>query len=479
MNKEAFNFQEDEELIDAIQRYEEMARIGEIGYFDVFEFEHIIDNYILQNHYLRALEVTQDALDQHPSSLTILFKKAHIYLNLGEISKCLSITDILINIEETNHELYLLIGSCNLISGETKKAEKNFLLALKFSIENKDETLYNIGFVYEKCDNIKKAISFFSESLKYNPDNEIVFYELAFCYHKINDYYQSIRYYNRYLDIDPFSDTAWFNLGIVYNNINDHKKAIKAYQFALAINDVFPSAIYNIANSCMSLKRYDKAIEYLESYIELDESSDDAYIMLGECYAQKNDFTNANKNYKKALSINSNNDKAWYLLGVALKRDKKYYKSLEAFKSALKIDPKNTDYLYSHAQICANLNYINDAIDSFETLCDLMPFYSKYWLKYSKFLNDKGLKSVAIEKLVDSLFFISDNSLILYRLAAYYLESMEEDKAIRYLEEALAIDYEKHKFFFRTFPEARLNQNVKEFINNYRNKRKSGVKTFC
>jgi predicted Zn-dependent protease len=113
--------------------------------------------------------------------------------------------------------------------------------------------------------------------------------------------------------------------------------------------------------------------------------------------------------------------------------------------TALIYEPKNIEYLYPHAKICARLNYINDAINSFEKLCEIVPFYPKYWLSYAKFLNDKGLKSVAIEKLEESLSFVSNNPLILYRLAAYHWIFDQQYASIS--DEALTIDFDRQKFF--------------------------------
>ena len=161
MNREAYNFHEDGEIIEAVQRYEEMLKTGEMTYFDVFEFEHIIDSFMDEGKFFQALKVVELGLQQHPASLNVLAKKAHIYLNIGEISNSLSIANNLLQIEDSNHELHLLKGSSHLLLGEVEEAENSFVNALKYSFDEKDDTLYNIGYAFEQSGNFKKAIDYY------------------------------------------------------------------------------------------------------------------------------------------------------------------------------------------------------------------------------------------------------------------------------------------------------------------------------
>ena len=62
MNTEANNFHEEDELIEAVQRWEEMLRTGEIVYFYVIQFEYIIDNFLDEGRITTAFEVMKVAL---------------------------------------------------------------------------------------------------------------------------------------------------------------------------------------------------------------------------------------------------------------------------------------------------------------------------------------------------------------------------------------------------------------------------------
>src|SRR5574344_2213985 len=161
MNREASNFHEEGEIIEAVQRYEEMLKTGEMAYFDVFQFEHIIDSFMDEGKFFQALKVVELGQMQHPASISILAKKAHIYLNIGEITNSLAIVNNLLQIEDTNHELHLLKGSSHLLLGETEEAEESFAKAIRYSFEEKDDIYYNIGYAFEQSGNFKKAVDYF------------------------------------------------------------------------------------------------------------------------------------------------------------------------------------------------------------------------------------------------------------------------------------------------------------------------------
>ncbi|MBN2807387.1 MAG: hypothetical protein JXR22_12090, partial [Prolixibacteraceae bacterium] len=96
MDKEFRNSYEEQEINDTLQRYEEMLQSGQHLYFDVIQFEYIIDYLTEEGNIFPALQMVEMGLDQHPASMSLKTKKAGILLNLGEINKALEMTRELI-----------------------------------------------------------------------------------------------------------------------------------------------------------------------------------------------------------------------------------------------------------------------------------------------------------------------------------------------------------------------------------------------
>jgi tetratricopeptide (TPR) repeat protein len=371
-------------------------------------------------------------------------------------------------IEETNPELYLLKGSSQLILGEAEMAEISFNEAIRFSFEDKLETLYSIGYSYEQSGNFKKAIQYFIKVHLLNPFHEAVLYELAYCYEKIGEDYKCIQFYNKYLDLDAFSDTAWFNMGIVYNKLEKHRKAAEAYEFALTINEDFPNAWYNLGNTYIRWKKFEKAIPALQKYLEFDDSNDDIHCMIGDCLIQTKKYNQAFDIYQKALTYNKNNDRAWFGSGLIMKYKGDFHAAYNYLRKAVKIDDKNSDYWFFVAKVSNKLNLYKDTVEAYETVCELTPGRLSCWLKYAEIVHQKGLIIQAITILESALGYHPSNSLILYRLAAYHLESLNEKNAVKHLKKALTIDYNHHFYLFESYPEAQFNDSVKKLISKFK-----------
>ena len=66
MDKERDYFQEDGDLKEIIGRFENMLNQVEAYFFDVYEFERIIDHYLDTNHFSKAIDAVYHGKNQHP-----------------------------------------------------------------------------------------------------------------------------------------------------------------------------------------------------------------------------------------------------------------------------------------------------------------------------------------------------------------------------------------------------------------------------
>ena len=92
---------EEESLYQAINRFEDMMKSNTICYFDVCEFEVIIDYYLDQHNFRHAEEAINTGLNQHPQAYEIKFRLAQLYIQGGKPAKGLrllrNIENIVIN----------------------------------------------------------------------------------------------------------------------------------------------------------------------------------------------------------------------------------------------------------------------------------------------------------------------------------------------------------------------------------------------
>jgi len=83
-----------------------MKKNNENYFFDVIEFETIIDYYIESNNSIKAFEAATLASEQHPNSVSIQLRKARVLLDKGRAVEALRLLKRLESIEPGNHEIY-------------------------------------------------------------------------------------------------------------------------------------------------------------------------------------------------------------------------------------------------------------------------------------------------------------------------------------------------------------------------------------
>jgi tetratricopeptide (TPR) repeat protein len=287
---------------ESVCNYETMLRNKQKHYFDVVEFEKIIDHYTFGGKYEEAVKAIDFALKMHPDSSKIKLKKVHFLIDQGKLKIAM---DILIKLqisEPSEPEIYFLFGAIYIDKETFDTADSFFSKAIQLGYDNADN-LAGIGFLFEQKSAYSKAISYLDKAYRKNKDMLFVLYEIAFCYEKLGDFRNSIHYYEKYIKQDPFSETAWYNLGVAAESLKLFHKAIEAYDYALALKPDFMEALLAKADVMRKNEDYHHAISLYREYLETEKNELEALSHLADCYSVMKDFTNAEMYRKKAMSL--------------------------------------------------------------------------------------------------------------------------------------------------------------------------------
>ena len=237
-----------------ISRFEEMIKNSKEFFFDVQDFEDIIDYYLERSDFSNCQKAIEAAKNQHPSCTAFKFKQALYLISINKHNDSLNILNELEILEPSNPEIYLTKG---VIYSHQKKYDLSinaYKMAIKFA-DDPEDIYTNIAFEYENIGDYLRAINYLKKVLEINPENEAIIYELSFCYELSGQSEECVEFYENFIDKNPYSKSAWFNLGIAFSNIDKYEKAIDAYDFCLAIDETFASAYFNKANALAHLKR--------------------------------------------------------------------------------------------------------------------------------------------------------------------------------------------------------------------------------
>jgi tetratricopeptide (TPR) repeat protein len=290
-----------------------MKDAGGSMYFDVIEYEELIDSFFEAEDVENIEYALGVALAQHPDNYEFLLKKAQLHAINGEDEKGLQLLEKLKGFG-SDPDYFMIKGS--LLSNLQKYTEaiEEYTKALNEG-QDLEDVYTNIAFEYENLEQFDKAIEYLNKVVEINPLNESAINEIGICFEMGNMSENSVKYFNKFLDKNPYSRSAWFNLAIAFNSLGENNKAIDAYEFSLAIDDDQPSAYFNIANIYAGMENHPKAIDYYRETL-LKESPDAiTYYFLGESYERMDRFDDALDAFQNSYHINENFHEA--LLGIS------------------------------------------------------------------------------------------------------------------------------------------------------------------
>jgi tetratricopeptide (TPR) repeat protein len=467
MSEEERDFISEEELGDALTQFKDSIHKGRKKYFDVSQFESIVDR-LMEEGDMKSSEIAAlQGLQIHPDAVGLKLKYGQVLLSKGHYKQAMKYLDLAEQIEENNPDVHLIKGSAWLIMGEDRAAEKSFGKALQMAGSEEDDILYHIGAAYVQAGEVKKAIGYFEKALQKNPTNETALYELGFFSDMRGDYQKSIDYYNRYLDIDPFNYSTWFNLGITFNKAGDYKKAIDAYEYVLALDENFDQALFNIGNAHANNGEYIKAIKKYIEFLEIQPDNDDAYCYIGECYLNLQDYRKAEIYYQEAIKLNKENESAWFGAGLIMWIEKKYAESVIFIKKALKIDNSNPEYWLTLARVYNDDNQPKEAEKAVKKAAKLEPENSEIWLTAADVYEKFGEKENALSIMQTGVKKNNDVQLK-YRLVGLLLECKQEEEAYKWLRKSLVQDDLKVDYLYEMYPNAKKNKRVSKIISRFK-----------
>ncbi len=468
MNDNYDSFNEEDGVFESISRFEEMVNRNDSYYFDIYEFENIIDYYLDQHNFVNATSAIERGLKQHPFSASLILRLAQIYIQNGKPSKGLQCLRDIEPVESSNFELYLLKGTALNVLGRKDEAHQAFDKAIVLTIDSKDDVVFSVACSYLNTRRYNLAIRYLYLAHEINPQNLSVIHELALVYEKTDQLDKSIKFYHKYLNIDPYAEHIWFNLGMVYSSLEEHEMAIEAYDYAIAICPDYISAYFSKANTFVNLEKYYEAIESYRQILFLEPDNMQAYSYIGECYDKLGMYKRSIYFYRKALTVDNTFGDAWYGLGMSHFNMKDYATCIQLFKEANKTDPENPDYWYMLGETYRKLDQFEKSAESYNRAVELDPNDYEAWLSHADIFFMENKVSEAISLLNKAYEYNMDVSTINYNLAAYYLYDNQPQLASKYFEKGLLINFDEYGDLFDRFPLASNNEIFSQLIRKHK-----------
>ena len=459
---------ENEEFQILLRKYEDMRSGIQSIFFDVEEFEQIIDYYLDDFQYDEAREAANHGKEQHPTSVEIKYKFIHIYIEQGKPKKALAMLEEIPVWEKNNPERYFLKGTALCLLGKLKDAEAQFDRALEISVDDTFEALLNISIAFENVRHYELALKYLLQAIRQQPENLSVLYDLGYFYERLHRFDESLKYYQRYLDLDPYSDNVWYNIGIVFHKLEQFEKAVEAYDFSIAINPDYASAYFNKASVWVNAGNYEKAIETYEGFLEEEPENTQAYCYMGDCYEQMNRLEDAMGAFQKVIELDNTDPEGWFGAGMIFHRQGKQQEAITYILKAIEFDNNNLDYWINLGYANEDAGLVEEAVKcyGFVTRADAADLEG--WTALTGLLMKEGAYDQAINFLREAYVHHPEEPKIKIKLAVCHLKLDEEKLAAKLLHEGLKMDSSLVTEFAYYFPEGSYGKVIGRIIQQYK-----------
>lgn len=421
MNEDNRDQQHAEELVN---RYEEMLAKNESWYFDIDQFEEIVDFYCDGVKFSQALKAIEYAYTLFPENADLMLREAQILAGIGHLSRSLSRLKALEKMEPRNEEVLLTMASIYSQLREHNKAISLYRKALELGgQEYEDEIRLEIALEFENMDRFDKAIETLQEALGRNPENESLLYELAYCYEATDRYEECIRYYQAFIDRHPFSFPAWYNLGNAWQKMDRLREAVEAYDYCLAIQTDFSPAYYNKAHALFKLEQYREAIQVLEESYACEPPQAPVYCHLGECFERLNELDKALFYYRKSIASDESYADAYLGIGMVKDLQGETGESIAFIEKAISLEPENPDYSLFLIEVLKKSGETGRAKTIALGLTERFSENEDVWMDYADLFFSAGEMDQALDVLKEAWQKIPNSNPIGYRRVACLLAS--------------------------------------------------------
>ena len=462
------NFFGDNQFDDLLARYERMIGQGEQYYFDVEDFEQIIEHYLDVNKTGKALNAVRYAFRLHPNAFPLMIKKAQIHLRNKNPQRALTTLREVRDIESSNNEYYLTMGHAYLLMNNLEDAEQCYYKAL-YLIDDKDERLdmlQNISQTLQFSEMHDYAIKYLRKAHQMEPKNLLILYDLAYCYEKTGKFQKGIDYYHKYLDIEPYTEHIWYSVGKLHSDAGQVKKAVEAYEMAVAINPEYADALFELAILQEDEGKYEQAIEAYTDYLRQEPESADVHYFLGNCYLQVHKDEQALEHFQKALKLESHNPGVYYGIARILFKQNNLWDALFYAKRATMLDDEDHELFILYGRINSRLRMYKESAKAFLKAVELKPEVLKYWIMFTDELIRNQKFEQALKYTLQSLELHDDSPLIHFRIAALYYKTDRLRYSIRYFRKGMLMNSDQYQEFFKICPEAKRSREIKKLLKN-------------
>ena len=264
----------------------------------------------------------------------------------------------------------------------------------------------------------EQAIAKLGELIGQQPREAMLYSVRATVRHRLGRHDEAIADLSRAIELNGKDARFFNNRGFVRLGMQQFAEALQDLNRATELNPEYPNAFNNRGLLFIAQSRYSEAIEQLDQALKFDPDYVDAYNNRGFAAMQTGQLETALADFNTAMKINPKYVSAFNNRGLLRARAGDLENAVLDFTEAMMLDPFNPKYYQHRREVYLKLSAFDKAG------ADELKFA---WLDQLARLNDQIHKHP------------TDSEALVQR-ARHHLKHEDDDKAIRDLDKALAVN---------------------------------------
>ena len=274
----------------------------------------------------------------------IVLKRARNAVIARDFDLALRLYNSLVQDDSENIGLLSEIGNLYIKAGQDKKAVAYFKTIIELEPDNED-ALNTMGGICRRIKEYDKSIEYLNHALAVGKDRAAIQYNLGFTYKSMGKDTEAIDCFQSVINDNPTDVLAYNHLGAIYARQKDYEKAVSIYRLGLQVDPNHPILQFNLAKAYEATGNDAEAISSYESALRAKPGWKDAVKAYAKLLLKLNRTAEAASIVQNAVSLYSDQSDLYYLLGRIFLQQDNYSKAEENLKKARKLAPDSAKIL--------------------------------------------------------------------------------------------------------------------------------------
>ncbi len=296
--------------------------------------------------------------------------------------------------------------------------------------DNKSEAYPKIASNYLALGNTAKAISFYQQVIKIEPNNELNRYQLAKLYRSTKAYNNAKDLFLSLIDSDYKNPNYHFQLGKVYKALNDDFSAQSRFRSTYDLDSTHLKAIYELSKHAYKKGHHSSFNSYVETGLAVDSTNKGLISLKAQYLFSRKNYREALELFKKLLVLNENTSFVNKRISDCHYMLDEYQLAISFLEIACNFEKNNIEYLFRLGELHQKLDEFKQAETYYELALILSDrSFEKEYTNLGIVLNRQKKHEEAINAFKKALKFSPNSESIQFYIVNSKLEYYKDHQS--------------------------------------------------